>query len=316
MSSDRRPSLTELGIELLGRMRDGIDTGMEPVTAAGTAIATLPAEGRNALVLAGRRLSGAYHEDEWGFDEDLAEGMFPLLDFLYQSWWRVSAEGISQVPSHGRALLVANQGGGPVPWDAAMISTAIMREHPLPRWPRVMGDDLAFGLPFASNLVRRLGGVPTTPRNAMRILDSDELLLTFPEGPRRVRKPVSERYRLERFGRGGFVEVALRTRSPIIPIAVVGAEEIYAVWEASATPRLAGVPGLSSAPLAPWLGLLGLLPLPARWRIEVCEPVDIGAHPAEAADDPRTVLEISDEVRERIQAKLIAGVARRGAPFS
>ena len=172
------------------------------------------------------RLDGDYAEDEWGFDEDFAELVEPFFAFLYESWWRVKVVGAERVPAHGRALLTANH-AGILPWDATMISLALLREHPLPRHPRFMVLNWAFDLPWISAAMRKVGGVVASPFNAMRLLEQDHLVAVFPEGVKGTGKPYSERYRLQRFGRGGFVEIALRTGAPIVPVAVVGSEEIY-----------------------------------------------------------------------------------------
>ena len=162
------------------------------------------------------------------------------------------------VPAHGRALLVANHAGSLFPFDASMITMAIMKEHPLPRWPRFMVLDWAFVLPFLSAFMRRVGGVPASPHNATRLLEQDELVMVFPEGVKGTGKPFSERYRLQRFGRGGFVEVALRTGAPIVPVAVVGSEEIYPkIADSRTLARAIGAPFVPITPTFPWLGPLG-----------------------------------------------------------
>ena len=200
---------------------------MDPLNAAEGAASALPERLQHALETISRRLQGEYHEDEWGFDEDFAEAVYPLFEFLYEVWWRVEATGVRNVPGHGRALLVSNHAGSLFPFDASMILGAIMKEHPLPRWARFMVLDWAFVLPYLSSFMRRVGGVPAGPFNAMRLLSQDELVMVFPEGIKGTGKSFSERYRLQRFGRGGFVEIALRTGAPIVPVAVVGSEEIY-----------------------------------------------------------------------------------------
>jgi 1-acyl-sn-glycerol-3-phosphate acyltransferase len=129
-------------------------------------------------------------------------------------------------------------------------------------------------------------------------------------------KPFSERYRLQRFGRGGFVEVALKTGSPIVPVAVVGSEEIYPkLAESRAMARAIGAPFVPITPTFPWLGPFGLVPLPARWRIEFCEPIDLSEHGPDAADDRRVVFDVSEQVRETIQQKLYENLAKRGNAF-
>jgi 1-acyl-sn-glycerol-3-phosphate acyltransferase len=164
--------------------------------------------------------------------------------------------------------------------------------------------------------MRKVGGVPASPWNASRILESDELMMVFPEGVKGTGKPFSERYRLQRFGRGGFVEIALRTRSPIVPIAVVGSEEIYPkIADSPTLARAIGAPFVPLTPTFPWLGPLGLVPLPSKWRIEFCEPLDISGYPPEAAEDRRVVFELSEQVRETIQHALYENLVRRGSAF-
>ena len=302
--------------DFLRRLRLGVEDGMDPLAAAEGAASSLPDRLQHALEVIGRRLRGEYHEDEWGFDEDFAEAVYPLFEFLYDVWWRVQAEGVHHVPAHGRALLVSNHAGSLFPFDASMILGAIMKEHPLPRWARFMVLDWAFVLPYLSSFMRRVGGVPASPLNAMRLLGQDELVMAFPEGVKGTGKPFSERYRLQRFGRGGFVEIALRTGSPIVPVAVVGSEEIYPkIGESRAMARAVGAPFVPITPTFPLLGPLGLVPLPARWRIEFCEPVDLSGHGPDAADDRRVVFDISEQVRETIQQKLYENLAKRGSAF-
>ena len=273
---------------------------------------------RGSIEAMARRLRGEHHEDEWGFDEEFAEAAFPAFEFLYDVWWRVTASGVQNVPSHGRAMLVANHAGSLFPFDASMMTLAIMREHPLPRWPRFMVLNWAFVLPFLSSFMRRVGGVPANPDNAAGLLEDDQLVMVFPEGVKGTGKPFSERYRLQRFGRGGFVEVALRTRSPIIPVAVVGSEEIYPkIAESRALARLTGAPFFPITPTFPALGPAGLIPLPSRWRIEFCEPIDLSEHPPEAADDraPRLRALRARPRHDPAEALREPGPARLGVPL-
>jgi 1-acyl-sn-glycerol-3-phosphate acyltransferase len=300
----------------LRRLRTGVEEGLDPVAAAERAATGLPRSVRDGVERMARRMRGDYHEDEWGFDEEFAEAAYPLFEFLYEVWWRVTATGVHNVPSHGRAMLVANHAGSLFPFDASMMTAAIMKEHPLPRWPRFMVLNWAFELPFLSAFMRRVGGVPANPDNAAGLLERDQMVMVFPEGVRGTGKPFSERYRLQRFGRGGFVEVALRTGSPIVPVAVVGSEEIYPkLAESTAAARLIGAPFVPITPTFPALGLLGLIPLPSRWRIEFCEPLDLSEHPPEAAEDRRVVFELSEMVRETIQQKLYENLVKRGSAF-
>jgi 1-acyl-sn-glycerol-3-phosphate acyltransferase len=213
-------------------------------------------------------------------------------------------------------MLVANHAGSLFPFDASMITAAVMKEHPLPRWPKFMVLDWAFVLPFFSAFIRRVGGLPASPRNAERALEQGHLVMAFPEGVKGTGKPFSERYRLQRFGRGGFVEVALKTGSPIVPVAVVGSEEIYPMIASSdSLARLVRAPFAPITPTFPWLGPLGLIPLPSKWRIEFCEPIEVSEYPPEAAEDRRLVFDLSEQVRERIQEKVYEGLVKRGSAF-
>ena len=302
--------------DFLRGVRVGVESGLDPITAAQRAATGLPRQLREGVDVIVRRLTGEYHEDEWGFDEEFAEAVFPLFEFLYAVWWRVEAEGIRHVPAHGRALLVANHAGSLFPFDASMMTMALMKEHPLPRWPRFMVLDWAFVLPFLSAFMRRVGGVPASPHNAARLLRQDELVMVFPEGIKGTGKPFSDRYRLQRFGRGGFVEVALRTGSPLVPVAVVGSEEIYPkLGESKVLARATGAPFVPITPTFPWLGALGLVPLPSRWRIEFCAPIDLSEYGPDAADDRRVVFDLSEQVRETIQEKIYENLVKRGSVF-
>ena len=296
-------------------LRDGLDAGLDLPEALARSAAGLPDGARERARAAVRRLEGDYQEDEWGFDEEFARLVEPAFDFLYDRWWRVKATGVENVPSHGRALLVANH-AGILPWDATMMSIAIMREHPLPRQPRFLVLNWAFDLPYVSVAIRRMGGVVASPHNAVRLLEQDQLVAVFPEGVKGTGKPFAERYRLQRFGRGGFVEIALRTGAPIVPVAVVGSEEIYPkLGEAPLLARLVGAPFFPLTPTFPWLGPLGAVPLPSKWRIEFCEPIETASLGPEAADDRAVVLELSERVRETIQRKVLENVVKRGPAF-
>jgi 1-acyl-sn-glycerol-3-phosphate acyltransferase len=302
--------------EFLRRVRSGLNDGLDPMSAAERAAVALPKTLRDSVQRMGRRMAGRYHEDEWGFDEEFAEAVYPFFEFLYDYWWRIQATGVENVPAHGRALVVSNHSGSLFPFDASMLVGSIMKEHPLPRWPRPMVLDWAFELPFLSFFMRKVGGVPASPFNAIRLLEQDEMVMVFPEGVKGTGKPFSERYRLQRFGRGGFIEVALRTGSPIVPVAVVGAEEIYPkIADSQLLAKLLGAPFVPITPTLPWLGPLGLIPLPSRWRIEFCEPIDVSEYPPEAADDRALLFEISERVRETIQEQLYEALVRRGSAF-
>jgi len=158
--------------------------------------------------------------------------------------------------------------------------------------------------------------VAASPYNAMRLLEEDKLVAVFPEGVKGTAKPYAERYRLQRFGRGGFVEIALRTGAPIVPVAVVGSEEIYPkLADVPPLARMIGAPFFPVTPTFPWLGPLGAVPLPSRWRIEFLEPIETASHGPDAAADRALVLELSERVRAAVQEALLRNLVRRGSAF-
>ena len=300
-------------IAFMRRLRAGLDSGLELPEALTRGATALPRDARETLDRILDRLEGDYAEDEWGFDEDFAELVEPFFAFLYETWWRVQVLGAERVPAHGRALLTANH-AGILPWDATMISMALLREHPLPRYPRFLVLNWAFDLPWISGGMRKVGGVVASPFNAMRLLEQDHLVAVFPEGVKGTGKPYSERYRLQRFGRGGFVEIALRTGAPIVPVAVVGSEEIYPkLADLPAVARLIGAPYFPVTPTFPLLGPLGVVPLPSKWRIEFLEPIETASYGPEAAEDRALVLELSERVRDGDPAGSVREPRTQGA---
>lgn len=177
--------------------------------------------------LFGRLASEDGAVDDFGFDPDLVDGaLLPLLRPLYEKYFRVEAEGLEHVPDDGGALVVANH-SGTLPVDALMLQVALREKHPARRAVRMLAADLAFDFPVLRDLTRKLGHVRACPENALRLLSDGELVGVMPEGYKGLGKPYEERYRLQRFGRGGFAAVALRTGRPIVPCSIVGAEEIY-----------------------------------------------------------------------------------------
>jgi 1-acyl-sn-glycerol-3-phosphate acyltransferase len=267
------------------------------------------------MELSGRHSRGETEADEFGFDVEWTDSLLPLFRFLYEHYWRVRVTGLENVPGEGRALLVSNH-AGVLPFDGAMIRTAIITDHPQPRHARALIMDAFFGVPFISWFLRRTGNTLAHPGDAERLLQRDELVLVFPEGVKGTGKPYSERYRLRRFGRGGFAQIALRTGAPIIPVSVVGSEELYPML-ANVGPlaRLIGMPYFPITPTFPLLGPLGVLPLPSSWMIEFHEPIPLDEYDADAADDPGVVMRISDQVRDVIQDGLYRNLERRGSVF-
>lgn len=262
-----------------------------------------------------RRLTGDYTVDDFGFDPDLTDHvLLPPLRPLYEKWFRVEARGVERVPSHGGALIVANH-SGTIAVDAMMTQIALHDHHPAHRHLRMLGADLVFQTPFVSALARKAGHTLACMPDAERLLTGGELVGVWPEGFKGIGKPFSERYKLQRFGRGGFVSAALRARVPIIPTAIVGAEEIYPkLGNIAPLARLLGLPYFPVTPTFPWLGPLGMIPLPSRWIIEFGEPVHT-EDLADEADDPMAVLELTDTVRERIQQSLYRLLVQRESTF-
>jgi 1-acyl-sn-glycerol-3-phosphate acyltransferase len=253
--------------------------------------------------------------DQFGFDPEFTDRLQSVALWFYRKYWRVEVDGINNVPARGRALLVANH-AGIIPYDGAMIRTAIIAEHPRPRHARMLVVDWAFAMPFTNMLLVRTGNVLAHPDNATALLERDELVGVFPEGVKGAAKRYRDRYRVRRMGRGGFVQVALRTGSPIIPVAVVGSEEIHPVmFDLQPLARLLGLPTIPITPTFPWLGLAGLLPLPSKWFIAFGKPIDVSQFGPEGADNPRLVLELSEEVRAWIQSTIHQLLPRRRTIF-
>jgi 1-acyl-sn-glycerol-3-phosphate acyltransferase len=253
--------------------------------------------------------------DEFGFDPAFTESALPLFRWLYEKYWRVELEGIENVPVAGRGLLVSNH-AGVIPWDGAMVRTGIWMEHPKRRHARMLVVNFAFALPGFSQFLLKTGNVLAHPDNAVTLLERDELVGVFPEGVKGAAKLYRDRYQVRRFGRGGFVQVAIRTGAPIIPVAVVGAEEVHpVVFELPWLARLVGLPTLPITPTFPLFGGLGLLPLPSKWFIAFGPPIPTASLGPDAAEDPRLVMEISEEVRGWIQTRIDGLLPRRKTPF-
>lgn len=269
-----------------------------------------------ALAFLRRRLTGDYEVDDFGFDPDLTDHvLLSAVRPLYQSWFRVQTLGLDHVPDRGGALVVANHSGA-LPLDAVMTAVALRDHHPAHRHLRMLGADLVFSLPMVAPLARKSGATLACTPDAERLLTGGELVGVWPEGFKGIGKPFSERYKLQRFGRGGFVSAALRTGVPIIPCSIVGAEETYPmVGNARMLARLLGLPYLPVTPTFPWLGPLGLVPLPSKWLIEFGEPIPTDGYGPEAAEDPMLVFNLTDQVRETIQHTLYTLLMSRRSVF-
>lgn len=263
-----------------------------------------------------RRLTGDYQVDDFGFDPHFAENVWlPLLRPLFERWFRVEVRGIENVPTDGGALVVANH-AGVLPIDGLMTSVAMFDHHPEHRPLRMLAADLAFEMPVVGTIARKAGHTLACNPDAERLLREGEVAAVFPEGFKGIGKPFSERYKLQRFGRGGFVSAALRTGAPIVPCSIVGSEEIYPkIGELRSLARLLGLPYFPVTPLFPLLGPLGVIPLPSKWCIEFGEPIRTDGYDAAAADDPMVTFELTDHVRETIQQTLYSRLAQRRNVF-
>ncbi len=251
---------------------------------------------------------------DWGRSERVEELLDrTMVEFLYRYWFRVEVEGVEHVPLEGGALLVSNHAGA-LPPDAAMITRALKEEHPRSRRLHLTVEHFFKGYPGFSMLVQKIGGVAAHPANVHRLLhDEQELVLVFPEGRKGTEKLVKDRYRLQRFGRGGFVEAAMRARAPIVPVAVVGAEEAAPVF-ASLT-LLQKLTGLLYVPLTPTFphgGIAGMFGyLPAKFRIRFLPAIptdDLGERPWR---NPGLVQELAHDVRGLISEHVIDMVGTR-----
>ena len=271
---------------------------------------------RGVLDFVRRRLTGDYDVDDYGFDRDLTEQVIlPLARPLYQRWWRVRADGVGNIPDEGGALLVSNH-AGTIPADAVMTKLAVHDEHPAHRHVRELAADLALRAPVIGPLARKTGATLATAADATRLLEDGELVGVWPEGFKGIGKRYRDRYKLQRFGRGGFVEVAIRTGRPIIPVAVIGSEEIFPIV-ANVQPlaRLLGLPYFPITWQFPLLGPLGLVPLPSKWVIQFGEPIPTDHLGPDAADDPLLVFDMTDRVRDVIQQMLYRNLLGRRSIF-
>ncbi|MFE6778652.1 lysophospholipid acyltransferase family protein [Streptomyces sp. NPDC057702] len=263
-----------------------------------------------------RRITGDYEVDDFGFDEELTDQvLMSLLRPVYESYFRVEVRGIENIPSTGGALIVANH-SGTIPLDGLMLQVAVHDHHPADRHLRLLAADLVFKLPVISELARKAGHTLASAEDAQRLLERGEVVGVMPEGFKGIGKPFSERYKLQRFGRGGFVSTALRTQVPIVPCSIVGAEEIYPMVGNSKTlARLLGFPYFPITPTFPLLGPLGAVPLPTKWTIQFGEPIATDGYAPEAADDPVLMFNLTDQVRETIQHTLYKLLVRRRSVF-
>lgn len=250
--------------------------------------------------------------DEFGLDPRYEALYRPFFDFLYKHYFRVDTQGFMNIPSEGRCLVVSNHSGGALPYDGVMLRTTLRNEHPSGRELRWLSEDFIYHLPFVGAAMSRLGAVRACQENAERLLAKERLVAVFPEGAKGTGKLYRDRYRLQRFGRGGFIRLCLRTRTPLVPCAIVGAEEANPMlYRIEHLTKALGVPYVPITPTFPALGPLGLLPAPTKWKIRFGELVRFDEYGREAADDDILVSRLSDHVRGAIQALLDKALSER-----
>jgi 1-acyl-sn-glycerol-3-phosphate acyltransferase len=281
-----------------------------------------PAPGVDAMALFDelrRRLSTLgmseqrFEVDEFGLDAQALERALPLLDFLADRYWRSQVRGLEALELDAPCLFVANR-SGLLPYDGLMISHAVARRFPGAERPRFLIADWLVTLPFAQSFFARLGGVRACRENAERLLARGVSVIAFPEGAKGATKPFRDRYRLQRFGRGGVVRLAIEMRCPLVPVAVVGAEEAHPVlFKVETFARMAGLPFVPVTPTFPWLGPLGLVPLPSKWSLQFGAAISTAHLGREAARDELLVSRMTEELRREIQARVNDGVRARSS---
>ncbi len=261
-----------------------------------------------------KRLTGDYFVDEFGFDQQFNNAVvLPLLRFFFRNWFRVEVSGIENLPASGAGLVVANH-AGTLPFDGMMLSVAV-HDH-ANRDLRLLAADLVFDMPMMGPIARKAGHTMACSADAHRLLAGGELTAVFPEGYKGLGKHFRDRYKLQRFGRGGFVSSALHTKAPIVPCSIIGSEEIYPMLaDVKLLARVLGLPYFPITPLFPLAGPAGLVPLPSKWHIAFGTPIETDGYDEAAADDPMVTFEITDQVRETIQQTLYQLLSQRRNMF-
>lgn len=302
--------------EAAARAQEPQEAPESPVGEAGEAGGGWDRRIAGGLAFLRRRVTGDYEVDEFGYDKELTDQvLMSALRPLADKYFRVEVKGIENIPSEGGALIVANH-SGTLPLDGLMLQVAVHDNHPAERHLRLLAADLVFQLPVVNELARKAGHTLACAEDAQRLLETGEIVGVMPEGFKGIGKPFGDRYKLQRFGRGGFVSTALRAGTPIVPCSIVGAEEIYPmIGNAKTLARLLGFPYFPITPTFPWLGPLGAVPLPTKWTIQFGEPIPTDGYPPEAADDPMLMFNLTDQVREQIQHTLYKLLVQRRSVF-
>jgi 1-acyl-sn-glycerol-3-phosphate acyltransferase len=254
-------------------------------------------------------LSGTHDgPDEFGFDPRVARYAVVAARALYRSYFRTEVYGIEHVPA-GRVMLISNH-SGQLPLDGMAIGASLLLDAPRPRFVRSMVEKWTATLPFVAEFFPRCGQVVGVPENCIRLLENDEAVLVFPEGARGISKPFEQRYKLTEFGLG-FMRMALAAKAPIVPVAVIGAEEQYvSIANLEKLGQLIGMPAL---PVMPQLLVPGgFLPLPTKYRIYFGEPLRFEGDP----DDEDAAIEANvSAVKSTIQSMINRGLKERRAIF-
>lgn len=254
--------------------------------------------------------------DDFGLDEIVVARSRPWLQLLRERYWRIQVSGASNIPAAGPVLFVANR-SGLLPYDGLMIAQLLEEEAPALGRARFLVADWLITLPFAQPFLARLGGVRACPENGQRLLANGRSVVAFPEGAKGATKVYRDRYRLQRFGRGGVVRLARASGVPVVPVAIVGAEEVHPVlMRSEVSARALGLPFVPVTPTFPWFGPLGLLPLPSKWCVEFGEVLDLGEAPARGSSEELLIAKLNQELRSDLQRRVDRLARSRDRVFS
>jgi len=248
-----------------------------------------------------------YGFDPFGFNRESLKYAIPFARFIYRRYFRAEVHNIDNVPAAGRVLLVANH-SGQLPFDGLVIASAMLLDADPPRMVRSMIERFVATVPFMSFAMTRLGQITGTPENCRRLLNDEEAILVFPEGARGISKPFSRRYRLAGFGTG-FMRLALETNTPIVPVAVIGAEEQAPAVNFKLLAKLLRAP---SFPIVPYPPFVPVIPLPVKYRLYFGEPI---VFEGDADDDDEVLDDMVKSVKNRLQSMIQIGLDEREAVF-
>lgn len=253
---------------------------------------------------------GERHTDPFGMDKDFTSAIRPIFEFLYYAYFRVDAVGLENIPTRGPILLVANHSGG-LPYDAVMINLAIYNNNPR-QHVRFLVEDFVFTLPGISTFIRKTGGVRACHENATALLKSQWPTLVFPEGIKGIEKTYDERYKLKKFGKGGFVRLAINTKATVVPVSVIGAEEIHPIiWKSRQIAKPFGIPYVPLTTTFPWLGPLGLIPLPSKVRIIFGRPLSFKKFKRSDINNDKIINAETKKIRRQIQTTINTELKKR-----